>query len=265
MSGSIEKIEFGPTRAPWQATKRAKIPLMEYIKITWKTGMQIEMVPSILSEGQSRDVLCGTDVATNKEASVVVKIQDWSWHEVSNGHEFGLANTVMKFCTPEFYGVHRVLYESKYPKHECTYDLSVSVVEKIAHTMENYTLTLFASPVDYSAVCLIFTWVRCVFDLVHIVCEQKKLRVSDFHFRNIGLKENMQLVLIDVEACTEAPMEKSKKRAYKGMKEFLSDFKAALESPTADASWGVFRNLFLQPDRLLVVLSAWSSFSCCHQ
>ena len=95
LSGSIEKIEFGPVKIPWQATTRGKIPLMQYIKIKWNTGRETEMDPCILSDGQSREVLCGTDVATNEEASVVVKIQDSRWHEESNGHEFVLANTVM--------------------------------------------------------------------------------------------------------------------------------------------------------------------------
>ena len=49
--------------------------------------------PYIHGDGASRDVLCGSDVATNAEASVVVKIQLWSWHVQSNGHEFHLANS----------------------------------------------------------------------------------------------------------------------------------------------------------------------------
>jgi hypothetical protein len=93
-SGSIEKIEFGPSKAPWEATKTEKIPLMQYIKITWKTCRETKMIPYILSEGQSRDVLCGTDVATKEEASVVVKTQALKWHDDSNGHEFGLAENV---------------------------------------------------------------------------------------------------------------------------------------------------------------------------
>ena len=149
-SGCIKNIEFGPAKVPWEATVRAKIPLPQYIKITWKTGRQTEMLPYILSKGASRDVLCGTDVATGDEASVVVKIQAWEWHEKSNGHEFGLANTVMKFCTPEFHGVHRVQYESKFPNYNITYDLSVSVVEKVAHTMK----TIFSYNVGVSTILL---------------------------------------------------------------------------------------------------------------
>ena len=133
--GCIQRIELGPAQVPWLGTTKTKIPLMQYIKITWDTGMQTELEPYILGNGESRDVLCGADVVTKEEAPLVVKVQLSNWHEESNGHEFGLANTVMKFCTPEFYGVHRVQYASKYPNYNHTYDLSVSVVEKIAHTM----------------------------------------------------------------------------------------------------------------------------------
>ena len=76
-----------------------------------------------------------------------MKVQLSAWHEESNGREFRLADTAMDFCTPDFYGVHLVLYETKF--------LSVSVVEKIAHTMLDYTQTMFASPADNSAVYLI--------------------------------------------------------------------------------------------------------------
>ena len=89
--------------------------------------------------------------------------------------------------------------------------------------MQEYTLTMLVSPVDMTAVYLIFSWVRCVVDLVHIVCEQKKLRVSDFHFKNIGLKEDMHLLIIDCEQITEEPNMKSKQRAAKGVKDFLSE------------------------------------------
>ena len=84
----------------------------------------------------------------------------------------------MKFCTPEFYDVHRVQYESKFPTYNITYDLSVSVVEKVAHTMTTVFLTMLASQLDSSAVFLIFSWVRCVFALVHVVCGQKKFEAT---------------------------------------------------------------------------------------
>ena len=79
-SGSIAQTEFGPAAKPWQQTKQ-KIPLMQWIKITWKDGKQTQMLPYIPSDGASRDVLCGTDVSTNEEARVVVKIQEWKWHD----------------------------------------------------------------------------------------------------------------------------------------------------------------------------------------
>ena len=108
ISGSIAKIEFGPAQEPWVATVRTKIPLPEYIRITWESGTQLQMAPYQLADGAARDVLCGIDASTGAEATVVLKIQKWSWHEKSNGHEYNLATTVLKFCTPEFYGVHRV-------------------------------------------------------------------------------------------------------------------------------------------------------------
>ena len=171
-------------------------------------------------------------------------MQEWRWHETSNGREYGLANTVMNFCTPEFYDVHRVQYESQFPNYNITYDLSVSVVEKVAHTMKSYTLTMLASPLDFSAVFLILSWVRCVFSLVYVVCEQEKLRVSDFHFKNIGLTEKLQLVLIDIEQCTEAPDKKAKQRAVPEITPFLAELSSALVDSTADASWLGFRLCF---------------------
>ena len=65
---------------------------MEYIKIMWQSGKQTVMEPHVLSEGASRDVLWGTDLATKKVASVVVKLQGWQWHGTSNGHEFRLVS-----------------------------------------------------------------------------------------------------------------------------------------------------------------------------
>ena len=132
-----------------------KIPMMTYIKITWANGCTTKLLPYILAEGQSRVVLCGTDVSTQAEASVVLKIQHWRWHSLSNEHEADIANNRLNFCTPAFYGVHKVSYVD--------YDLSVSVVEKVARTMENNIRTLFASPLNSSAVYQVFQWVRCVF------------------------------------------------------------------------------------------------------
>ena len=48
---------------------------MENLNITWVDGIQTKIHPCILSEGTSRDVLSGTDVATGEQARVVVKIQ----------------------------------------------------------------------------------------------------------------------------------------------------------------------------------------------
>ena len=256
-SGSIAKIEFGPAKATWEVTKRTKIPMMQYIKIMWTSGKHITMHPYIIGDGAGRDVLCGIDEATNEEASVVVKIQSWNWHEESNGYEFGLATTVMDFCTPEFYGVHRVQYASKYPNYHQTYDLSVSVVAKVPHTMHNYALRMFAFPLNDEAVCLIFSWVRCILELAFVLCQEKKMRVSDFHFKNIGLMDDLKLVLIDVEACTEAPEVRPKQRAVKGMSDFFGELNMAMVAATADKSWGTFRSVFSRE------IGSW--WSCLHE
>ena len=236
-SRSIEKMEFGPIKIPWEPIKKMKIPMMTYIKITWANGCTTKLLPYILAEGQSRVVLCGTDVSTQAEASVVLKIQHWRWHSLSNEHEADIANNRLDFCTPAFYGVHKVSYVD--------YDLSVSVVEKVARTMENDIRTLFASPVNSSAVYQVFQWVRCVFDIVHIACEQHKMKVSDLFFHNIGITDALeQIVFLGVENCREAPEMRSKQRAKKGMEVFLAEFDRAFCDSTADASWGKFREVF---------------------
>ena len=203
--------------------------MMQYIKITWPNGSQIEMIPEFLCAGMGRDVLCGTDVVTKEKAGVVVKIQQWQWHEASNGHEYEIANTVLTDFTPQFYGVHRVLYEA--------YDLSVSVGERVPYTMEDYILTILMSPVEIPAVYLIFAWLTCLLAFLHCICEEKKTKVSDFHFKNIGLREDLQLVLIDVENCTYAPTDTSKQRARKGVQDYFQALNDAFVSTTADASW----------------------------
>ena len=195
---------------------------MQYIIITWKTGRQTKILPSILNYGESRDVLCGTDVATNKESDVVVKMQTWRWHAESNGHEFDIANRIMKFCTPNFYGVHRVAYETRYAGYNVTYDLSVSVVEKVPRTMKDYTTTMLASPVTYYTMHMIYTWVRSLLELVYVICEELKMRASDFHSENIGLADDHKLLVIDCESITDGAALKPKERAKKGVKDFFT-------------------------------------------
>ena len=96
-SRSIEKMEFGPIKIPWEPIKKMKIPMMTYIKITWANERTTKLLPYILAEGQSRVVLCGTDVSTQAEASVVLKIQHWRWHSLSNEHEADIANNRFGF------------------------------------------------------------------------------------------------------------------------------------------------------------------------
>ena len=165
-SGSIHNIVFGPPKSTWQTTARSKIPLPEFITITWTNGKTIKILPSILSEGASRDVLSGIDEATGKEAPVVVKVQEWlRWHDESNGHEFLLANKYMGAFTPKFHGVHKVRYASKHPQYTHTKDLSVSVVDKIVCTVKEEALKMIVSPLEIAGLFVIMAWVRWIFFL----------------------------------------------------------------------------------------------------
>ena len=162
-SGDIEQIEFGPAKVPWKQTIRTKIPLPQYIKITWRAGGQTTLDPSLFSEGQSRDVLWGTDVETGKKADVVIKLQTSDWHNTSNVHEFLLANKYMGAFTPKFHGVHKVRYASKHPAYMHAKELSVSVVDKIVCTAKEEALKMIVSPLEIAGVFVIMAWVRWIF------------------------------------------------------------------------------------------------------
>ena len=79
---------------------------------------------------------------------------------------------------------------------------------------------------------------------IHNISEKMKLRASDFHLKNVGLKEDGGLVLIDLEGCSEAPNLSSKRRAKKGVESFLLDITETFVDPTAHPSWEGLKNVF---------------------
>ena len=107
-SGEIQSVVLRPPQ--WcssrsaQLTPTTKMCMPSLITLTFKDGQSHSILPEMLGDGASRDVIGGTIQHTKMPSPWVIKFQDWSWHEQSNGHEYRLATSLLEPFTPRMIG-----------------------------------------------------------------------------------------------------------------------------------------------------------------
>ena len=103
-SGQVDSVVLSPPSADnWHAsfTHTTKIIMPSLVTIILKDGQTFNIIPVMLGNGASRDVIGGMLQNTTTQSSWIVKIQAWRWHETSNGHEYRLGTGALECFTPK--------------------------------------------------------------------------------------------------------------------------------------------------------------------
>ena len=242
MAEHVESIVFHlPSGCRAEVMPTTKIPIPARVTITWSGGNAEEIVPAMIDHGAGRDVLGGTIVSAALQWPWVIKVQDWSWHETSNAHEFRLANGSLQPFTPKAVGSVRVEYNTG----RNSYVLSVVVFARVHQTMQAFIENLWREPVDVSSLRLMIGVLQSLFDIVYEVCGKRQIKLTDLKASNLGVGENNQVCLLDVESARDSETRVAagsqdympKSKAASGIKTFFERLrKDALES-SVDSTW----------------------------
>ena len=192
------------------------------ITINLKNGQKYKIVPELVGNGAGRDAFGGTLEKTTTQCPWILKIQEWNWHEKSNGREYRFCcNQLMPF-TPKMLGCARCEYNTC--KGSTT--LSVLVVARVPSTMKETLAHVMQEPACVSGIRILLALVHSLFDIVIDACGCCKMKLTDLHTDNIGVDNDNRVLLLDVESATFVPAEddrwdpKSKSRASQGIKTF---------------------------------------------
>ena len=242
MAEQIHSIAFDPPNGRHaEITPTTKIAMPETVTVKWSSGRTERIVPHMLGKGASRDTLGGVLADSKIQWPWILKVQDWQWHEQSNGYECKLAKGSLEKFMPKLAGCAKVEYTTARKAHV----LSVAVFARVPGTMQAFVDNLCREPVDASCLRLMLGVLQSLFDVVFEVCGKRRIKLTDLKLDNLGVDESNRVCLLDVETAREPkqdfavapPIYMPKCQATAGVKTFFKCLSEHAQEAYVDSTW----------------------------
>ena len=174
-------------------TPATKVPLPTHVTVEWSDGSRHAGAPTLLASGRARDCL------VLGQRGYVLKVQEVSWEDCSNGVEVELSSGAFAACVPAVYGCVHVRYDDR--------DLSVLAMERGPATFHGVVNELLQGPLTAPAHRTLVGLVSAFFALVARAARDLRYSVRDLHWDNLGVTSTAPapaVVFIDFERCSYA-------------------------------------------------------------
>ena len=171
-SSNVVAVQFGDASATMMTCTKRYMP--EAATLVFADGSKSTGKLSFFKRGSGRDILrCDT------RPDLLLKVQLYCWHDISNGRVAALAATPLRTLSPHVYGCAQVEY--------CSETYSVLVVEKIeCNYNELWTRFVDFERLSHELLTDAVTSLIAFFRVVRCAAVDMKFKFCDLCWKNIG-------------------------------------------------------------------------------